>query len=47
MLPEIEHLRGKVTGEQLEDIKDVLDGNQDVFSRHKRTSGAVVLLNME
>ena len=35
VLPEIEHLRGKVTDEQLEAIKDVLDRKQDVFSRHK------------
>ena len=31
VLPEIENLRGKVTDEQLEAIKDVLDRNQDVF----------------
>ena len=35
VLPEIEHLKEKVTDEQLEAIKDVLDRNQDVFSRHK------------
>ena len=35
ILPEIKHLRGKVTDEQLEAIKDVLERNQDVFSRHK------------
>ena len=39
VLPEIEHLRGKVTDEQLEAIKDVLDWNQDVFSRHKADLG--------
>ena len=31
VLPEIEHLRGKVTNEQFEAIKDVLDRNDDVF----------------
>ena len=31
VLPEIEHLRGKVTDEQLEAIKDVLDRNKDVM----------------
>ena len=31
VLPEIEHLRGKITDEQLEAIKDVLHRNQDVF----------------
>ena len=35
VLPEIEQLRGKVTDEQLEAIKDVLDRNQNVFSKHK------------
>ena len=39
VLPEIEHLRGKLTDEQLEVIKDVLDRNQDVFSRHKADIG--------
>ena len=35
VLAVIEHFRGKVTDdEQLEAIKDVLDRNQDVFSRH-------------
>ena len=33
VLPEIEHLRGKVTDEQLEAIKDVLERNEDVFSK--------------
>ena len=39
VLPEIEHLRGKVTDDQLEAIKDVLDRNQDVFSKHKAGIG--------
>ena len=39
VLPEIEHLRGKVTDEQLAAIKDVLDRNEDVFSRHKADIG--------
>ena len=39
VLPEIEHQRGKVTDEQFEAIKDVLDGNQDDFSRHKADIG--------
>ena len=33
VLPEIELLRGKVTDEQLEAIKDVLERNEEVFSR--------------
>ena len=39
VLPEIEHLRGKVTDEQLETIKDVLERNGEVFSRHKADIG--------
>ena len=40
ILPEIEQLRGKVSDEQLEAIKDVHDRNQDVFSRHKADIGS-------
>ena len=40
ILPEVEHSRGKVTDEQLEAIKDVLERNQDVFSRHKEDIGS-------
>ena len=39
VLPEIEHLRGKVTDEQLEGIDDVLERNEDVFSRHNADIG--------
>ena len=39
VLPEIEHLRGKMTNEQLEAIKDVLNRNEDVFSKHKADIG--------
>ena len=39
VLPEIEHLRGKVTDEQLEAIKDALERNEEVFSRHKADIG--------
>ena len=35
VLPEIEHLRGKLMDEKLEAIKDVLERNEEVFSRHK------------
>ena len=38
-LPEIEHLRGKITDEQLEAIKDILERNEEVFSRHKADIG--------
>ena len=39
VLPEIEHIRGKVTDEQLEAIKDVLERNEEVFSRPKADIG--------
>ena len=39
VLPEIEHLGGKITDEQLEAIKDVLERNEEVFSRHKADIG--------
>ena len=39
VLPEIEHLRGQITDEQLETIKDVLDRNEEVFWRHKADIG--------
>ena len=39
VLSEIEHLRGKIAEEQLEAIKDMLDRNQEVFSRHKADIG--------
>ena len=39
ILPEIEHLRGKLTDEQLEAINDVLERNEEVFSRHKADIG--------
>ena len=39
VLPEIEHLRGKITDEQLEAIKDVLERNEEVFSRLKADIG--------
>ena len=45
VLPEIKHLRGKLTDEQLEAVKDVLDRNEDVFRNIKQTSGVVTLWN--
>ena len=45
-LTEIEHLRGKITDEHLEAIKDVLDRNEDVFFRNIRpTLGVVISLS--
>ena len=39
VLPEIDHLRGKLTDQQLESIKDVLKRDEEVFSRHKADIG--------
>ena len=47
VLPEIEHLRGKVTDEQLEAIKDVLERNEEVFSRHKADIGCCNFVELE
>ena len=47
VLPEIEHLRGKVTDEQLKAIKDVLDRNQDVFRDINKTLDVATLFNMK
>ena len=47
VLPEIEHLRGKLTDEQLEAIKDVLERNEDVFSKHKAEIGCCNFIEHE
>ena len=47
VLPEIEHLRGKVTDEQLKAIKDVLERNEDVFSKHKADIGCCSFVEHE
>ena len=47
ILSEIEHLRGKVTDEQLEAIKDVLERNEDVFSKHKADIGCCKFVEHE
>ena len=39
VLPEIDYLKGKITEEQLEAIKVVLERNEDVFSKHKADVG--------
>ena len=48
VLPEIEHLRCKITDEQLEAIKDVLERTEDVFFRNiRQTLDVAFLLNMK
>ena len=46
-LPEVEHFRGKITDEQLEAIKDVLERNEDVFSKHKADIGCCNFVELE
>ena len=48
VLSEINHLRGKITNEQLKAIKDVLDRIfriRTLFRDIKQISGAVIFLN--
>ena len=47
VLPEIEHFRGKVTDEQLEAIKDVLEQTRTFFRNIRQTLDVVILLNMK
>ena len=47
VLPEIEHFRGKVTDEQLETIKDVLEQTRTFFRNIRQTLDVVILLNMK
>ena len=39
VLPEIEHLRGKVSDKELDSLRAVLSRNADVFSKHKADIG--------
>ena len=47
VLPEIKHSRGKVTHQHLEAIKDVLERNEEVFSRHKADIGYCNFVEIE
>ena len=35
VLPEIEHLKGKISNQELDSLRAVLNWNEDVFSKHK------------
>ena len=39
VLPEIEHLKGKITDKELDSLRAVLSRNADVFSKHKADIG--------
>ena len=47
VLPEIKHLRGKLTEEQLEAIKGVLERNEKFFRDIRQISGVVILLSIK
>ena len=39
VLPEIEHLKGKISDKELDSLRAVLNRNADVFSKHKADIG--------
>ena len=39
VLPEIEHLRGKIGEEEFKSLNEILNSNADVFSKHKPDIG--------
>ena len=39
VLPEIEHLKGKISDKELDSLRVVLSRNADVFSKHKADIG--------
>ena len=43
VLPEIEHLKGKISDKELDSLRAVLNCNADVFSKHKADKAAVIL----
>ena len=45
VLPEIEHLKGKIGEGDFEKLRDLLDRNAEVFSNIRRTSVAVISSN--
>ena len=47
VLPEIEHLRGKLTDEQLQAITELLERMRTFFRNIRQTLDVVILLNMK
>ena len=47
VLPEIEHLKGKISDEELDSLRAVLSRNADVFSRHKADIGCCSFVEHE
>ena len=47
VLPEIEHLKGKIGEGDFEKLREVLNRNADVFSRHKADIGCCIFVEHE
>ena len=47
VLPEIEHLKGKLTDKELDSLRAVLNRNTDVFSKHKADIGCCFFVDFE
>ena len=46
-LPEIEHLKGKISDKELDSLRAVLNRNADVFSKHKAGIGCCSFVEHE
>ena len=44
VLPEIEHLKGKISDNELDSLRAVLNQNADVFSKHKADRGCCIFV---
>ena len=47
VLPEIEHLKGKISDKELDSLRAVLNRNADVFSKHKADIGCCIFVEHE
>ena len=47
VLPEIEHLKGKISDKELDSLRAVLSRNADVFSKHKADIGCCCFVEHE
>ena len=47
VLPEIEHLKGKISDKELDSLRAVLSRNADVFSKHKADIGCCNFVDHE
>ena len=47
VLPELEHLKGKISDKELDSLRAVLSRNADVFSKHKADIGCCIFVEHE